>query len=350
MEETGKDIGEINLKTITLNKVFELELQQHEDKVKEICKEAKEELKNEESIKKIDNIWKNTSFEITAYKKGNEFKGWAIRGSDDIKTQIEDNTITLQSVGASKYSRSIKPKVNQWEHDLNLIFDCIVTWMQVQLKWMYLESIFASDDIRMQLPDEAKKFNKTDTQYKNIMTNVHKNPNVLQCCVKQDSGGRKNELIDISMQLEKCQKSLTQYLESKRMMLSRFYFISDEDLLQILGSSDPKAIQPHLLKLFDNCKELTFSQGNKIITAMTSDEGEKYFFENPVKPEGSIEDWMIKIDEEMKKTLHVIAKKAVFSYAKEERIPWVKDQLGMIALVGTQIWWTFAVEDVFRRV
>ena len=29
---------------------------------------------------------------------------------------------------------------------------------------------------------------------------------------------------------------------------------------------------------------------------------------------------------------------------------WIKNQIGMIALVGTQIWWTFQVEDVFRRV
>jgi dynein heavy chain len=29
---------------------------------------------------------------------------------------------------------------------------------------------------------------------------------------------------------------------------------------------------------------------------------------------------------------------------------WIKKELGMVALVGTQIWWTFAVEDVFRRV
>jgi dynein heavy chain len=60
------------------------------------------------------------------------------------------------------------------------------------------------------------------------------------------------------------------------MISPRFYFISDEDLLELLGSSDVKAIQPHMLKLFDNCKELTFGQGNKIITHMTSDEGEKY--------------------------------------------------------------------------
>jgi dynein heavy chain len=133
------------------------------------------------------------------------------------------------------------------------------------------------------------------------------------------------------------------------MVLSRFYFISDEDLLQILGTSDPKAIQPHLLKLYDNCKELTFGPGNKTITHMTSDEGEVYQFEVPVKPEGSIEDWMMRVDDEMKKTLHIMVKKAVFYYAKEDRVAWIFKQIGMVAVVGTQIWWTFCVEDVFRK-
>jgi dynein heavy chain len=64
----------------------------------------------------------------------------------------------LQSVGASKYARSVYSKVKQWEADLNLISDVIECWMSVQRKWAYLESIFASDDIRMQLPEEAKKF------------------------------------------------------------------------------------------------------------------------------------------------------------------------------------------------
>ena len=134
------------------------------------------------------------------------------------------------------------------------------------------------------------------------------------------------------------------------MSFPRFYFISDEDLLQILGTSDPKAVGPHLLKLFDNCKDLIYGKGDKQIIAMTSDEGERYEFEDPVKPEGNVEDWMSKVDDEMKKTLLIICKKAVFFYAKEDRLDWIKMQIGMIALVGTQIWWTFAVEDVFQRV
>jgi dynein heavy chain len=131
------------------------------------------------------------------------------------------------------------------------------------------------------------------------------------------------------------------------MSFPRFYFISNDDLLQILGSSDPMTIQPFLLRLFDGCKRLIFGNNNKVITGMESDEGEMYDFETPQKPEGKIEEWMNKIDEEMKATLLLMTKKSVFHYARSDRIDWIKDQIGMVALLGTQIWWTFAVEDVF---
>lgn len=52
----------------------------------------------------------------------------------------------------------------------------------------------------------------------------------------------------------------------------RFYFISDDELLSVLGTSDPSSIQEHMLKLFDNCAALTFSRGNKVVTGMTSSE------------------------------------------------------------------------------
>lgn len=45
-----------------------------------------------------------------------------------------------------------------------------------------------------------------------------------------------------------------------------------------------------------------------------------------------------------------MTKRAVFNYAKSDRIEWIKEQIGMVALLGTQIWWTFSVEDVFTRV
>lgn len=61
-------------------------------------------------------------------------------------------------------------------------------------------------------------------------------------------------------------------------MFSRFYFLSNDELLDILANSkDVTAVQPYLLKCFGNIKKLNFDVKQKApfpIAGMTSNEGE----------------------------------------------------------------------------
>lgn len=118
--------------------------------------------------------------------------------------------------------------------------------------------------------------------------------------------------------LEKCQKSLTEYLRSKRIIFPRFNFISDDELLSILGSGSPKAIQEHVGKMFDNLDKFALSNNmdNLMVTALVSCEREIMDFRNPVSTESQIEIWMGLALEEMKRSNRYLTKKAIYNYGK----------------------------------
>ena len=66
------------------------------------------------------------------------------------------------------------------------------------------------------------------------MLGIGANPKVVALC---EIPGLKDTLETILTQLDMCQKALNDFLEQKRSIFSRFYFIGDDDLLEILGQA-----------------------------------------------------------------------------------------------------------------
>lgn len=98
------------------------------------------------------------------------------------------------------------------------------------------------------------------------------------------------------------------YLDQKRYIFSRFYFISDPVLLEILGqASNSHAIQPHLLSLFDNTAKLTYSatEYDKVLEVI-SRENEKIQLEHPVFCVGGVENWLNVLLNETKNSVNQI--------------------------------------------
>lgn len=115
---------------------------------------------------------------------------------------------------------------------------------EIQRKWVYLEPIFG----RGSLPSEATRFNRVDVQFRTILAGIGRDPRLVKLTDVHGLGQQLEQIID---QLSRCQRALNEFLEQKRTAFPRFYFLGDDDLLEILGqSTNPAVIQTHLKKLF----------------------------------------------------------------------------------------------------
>ncbi|XP_030074215.1 dynein axonemal heavy chain 10 [Microcaecilia unicolor] len=350
MAKTGTSF-EMNLETFTLENMFAMELHKYADVISGIVASAVKELSIEKGVKEIVDTWENMRFSVQKYIKGTQDRGYILGTVDDILQNLDDNAVNLQSISGSRFVGPFLSTVQQWEKSLSLIGEVIEVWMVVQRKWMYLESIFISGDIRSQLPEEAKKFDNIDKIFKKIMSETVKDPVIKKCC---EAPNRLSDLQNLSEGLEKCQKSLNDYLDSKRNAFPRFFFISDDELLSILGSSDPKCVQEHMIKMYDNIASLRFQEGDSgeiVAQGMISAEQEEMLFRHSIAAEGRVEDWMTSVLNEMRRTNRLITKEAIFRYCDgRSRVDWMLMYQGMVVLAANQVWWTWEVEDVFRKV
>ena len=66
--------------------------------------------------------------------------------------------------------------VTSWKAKLAATRSTLDVWLEVSRSWMQLESIFlASEDIREQLPEDAKRFDANDAAFREQMTDACQN-------------------------------------------------------------------------------------------------------------------------------------------------------------------------------
>ncbi|XP_029769486.1 dynein heavy chain 2, axonemal [Terrapene carolina triunguis] len=324
-----------------LENIVELGLDQHVEKISEISASASKELSIELALQAIAKTWDVVLLDIVPYKDKGHHR---LRGTDEVFQALEDNQVSLSTMKASRFVKPFEKEVDRWERCLSLILEVIEMVLTVQRQWMYLENIFLGEDIRKQLPQESASFDQINASWKTIMDRLNKDNNALR---GTHFPGLLDKLVEMNSALEEIQKSLDMYLETKRHIFPRFYFLSNDDLLEILGQSrNPEAVQPHLKKCFDNIKSLKIQKvgmGNKSeAVGMYSLDGEYVEFAHSVLLEGPVEEWLCDVERAMRLTLKELLRNCRLALKKmlTKRDKWVKEWAGQMVITASQIQWT----------
>ncbi|XP_013769554.1 dynein heavy chain 6, axonemal [Pundamilia nyererei] len=346
----------LNVDELTVAGLEELSVFSYGKEIQEVSGQASGEASVETIITKVEDLWKNTEFTVLSH--GDTKDVFILGGTDDIQVLLDDSIISVGAVASSRYVAPINGRVKKLLTQLILFNQTLEEWLTCQRNWLYLESIFLAPDIKRQLPAESEMFLKVDKSWEEIMAKVNWMPNAFDAATQT---GLLETLQQNNALLDEIQKCLEAYLESKRVIFPRFYFLSNDELLKILAQTrNPQAVQPHLRKCFDAITRLEFAllpeepsgapemldDGEQKtiystdILNMVSPEGEKVGLAKGLKAQGNVEDWLCKVEEAMFSSLRQLSKAAIVDYQKKSREEWVvAGHPSQVVLTISQLMW-----------
>jgi dynein heavy chain len=182
-----------------------------------------------------------------------------LKNFDDIMTKLDDVIVGTQTMLGSSYMKGIlKSECQTWERKLNDASELMEAMMKTQRDWMYLEPIFSSGDIGQTMPVEYKKFMEVDAHWRKTQDTIHETPEVMYV---SEQDGLRAQFDQQNRNLSDIQKALAQYLEEKRLIFARFFFLGSDELLQILANTkDPTLVQPYMNKCFEGINSIKFDE------------------------------------------------------------------------------------------
>ncbi|KAK1945609.1 Dynein heavy chain 6 [Phytophthora citrophthora] len=332
--------------SMTLGGLIERNVMKHGETISAVAVSAQQEAVLEEMLKKVTDAWATTEFEVKPYK---ESKDVFVLGSvEEVTAKLDDSIVTISTIMGSRFIGAIQEEVEGWRKKLVTLQETLDEWLLVQKNWMYLENIFSAPDIQRQLPDASKIFSHVDASWKTIMRRTNENPHVL---TSGTFPGIKETLQQHNAHLDKIQKNLEDYLETKRMAFPRFYFLSNDELLEILAQSkNPQAVQPHLRKCFENLVKLDFGDvpGSVDMIAMYSSENERVPLGKNLKARGNVEDWLKALEVSMKQSIYKLMKAGLLDYDSKARSAWVCDHPGQVVATVAQMTWARSTEEALN--
>jgi len=351
--------------TFTFEKFVEFGFISFSEKISDIAENAQAQYKVEVMLKKIQSDWAELNIEQVPLASSQDIYVIKRDSFNNISNKLEEDTVKLATLKTNISAVQFEAEIEKWDSDLNRVLETLETLYAVQRKFEYVNNIFINIQAELgQLTGDYSNFNTIRSDFKIHMERIRDNPNAKDSLTVDQF---KNKFEKMGLELDKIQSALRDLLKMRRSKFARFYFLSDEDMFELLGNAKNAAvINKHLKKMFEGIKSLSIEE--KVIDRtigkvssfldMISPEGEKIQLGTPVEVNGDLIKMMTDIEFQMKETLKA---KLINSSKVLETITnpksrssdldnFIKETPGQIILLCIQLEWTKVCQDNIRAI
>jgi dynein heavy chain len=324
MEVTGKEIPmPMDTPDLLLGDVLDLELGKFGPMVEEITDKASKEAKQEVQLGVLTETWSVVELLMTPYQ-GNSDVPLLRMGDEDFEA-LEADMLTVGSMVASRYD-FWKKDTTRWQKELSTLGDVMLTLTELQRMYSYLEPLFIqSAEVKKELPETAEHFAKVDVSIKSSLQAMWKKRNAIQAA---NIEGTLAGLTEALAEQEQCKKALVDFLNNKRLVFPRFYFVSEADLLDILSNgSNPQAVLKHTDKIMLSTAKITNNKeadGTLLATDFVAGVGSEIVdFEPAVMLVGQVETYLTALLKTQIDSLKNHMDRSINRYPTLDRVPWL---------------------------
>lgn len=343
---------------LKLRLFYDLKIHEKAEEIGEVAERAVNEEKMEKKLKEISKNWADFEFNQKPYAR---VEGVKLLDIDEEKYAfLEDNMQHIQTMSRNRFKAYFEKEIEQWKNDLNMINEVNTSLTETQNTWTFLESLFiGSDEIKKELPHDTERFVKIDEEVKKILKKGVETKNILNFSIhifEENNKSLLSWLLDIIKRLAECEKSLNIFMESKRTVFPRFYFISSVDLLDILSNgNNPVLINKHINKVILAIDKLELKENKGArhsAKGMHTRVGKEYVaFPSECKLEGKVERYLDNVLLFMKQSLNCVSREAKDGFNDDLNLQqgWIEKTPSQICLLSDLIFFTDWVEDGFVK-
>ncbi|KZC10148.1 Cytoplasmic dynein 2 heavy chain 1 [Dufourea novaeangliae] len=282
-----------SIRDITLGHLLRTvdKIEENSEKIKDITKRAAAESGIRQGLMELESWEASANFHLQESKDSRNSNILLVEDYSSLLTRAGELRLLLEGAkGAAGYER-FAARVARCESGLSEVEEKIKILSTIQRKWVYLEPVYGGGAA----PNDTGRWSRANKEFRYLMGEVSRDPRVSS--LRRLPLSAFTNLKDL---LDRCQRSLDEYLEEKRSSYPRLYFLSDEDLLELV-SANSRGLEAHLPKLYQGVGSIIKNDNG--LTAVVSPEGETLQLSRPVDLREPLPRWLNDLEEGMKAAL-----------------------------------------------